>query len=241
VQRSEGRIAVAHRVDQDPNGHEVVDVLEVTAADDHLLVDGVVVLGTAGHDGLDLGALQVRTDLLAHSREELLAGRGSLGHQADDLVVDLRVQRGEGEVLQLPLDRVHAKAVRQRGVDLQRLAGLALRRLPGYVAPRAGVVQPVGELDDQDADVPRHGDHHLADGLRLRGVAVADLVELGHPVDEHRHFLAEVGLQCRQAVGGVLDGVVEQGGRQGCRGHAQLGEDGGHGERVGDVGVAALA
>ena len=39
----------------------------------------------------------------------------------------------------------------------------------------------------------------------------------------------------------VLDRVVQQRGGQGRRGHAQLGQDQGHGQWVGDVGVAALA
>src|SRR5690606_11353195 len=49
------------------------------------------------------------------------------------------------------------------------------------------------------------------------------------------------GPQLLEAVGGVLDGVVQQ--RRGERLHvaAELGEDGGDGGRVGDVRVAALA
>ena len=51
-------------------------------------------------------------------------------------------------------------------------------------AQRAHVVQPVGELDDQHPGVAGHRDDHLADGLGLGGVAVLDLVQLGHAVDE---------------------------------------------------------
>ena len=48
-------------------------------------------------------------------------------------------------------------------------------------------------------------------------------------------------LSCAQRVVGVLDGVVQQGRAQRRLVHAQLGQDRGDGERVGDVGVAALA
>jgi hypothetical protein len=44
--------------------------------------------------------------------------------QALDLLVLARVQRREGEVLELPLDRVDAEPVRQRRVDLEGLLGL---------------------------------------------------------------------------------------------------------------------
>ena len=47
--------------------------------------------------------------------------------------------------------------------------------------------------------------------------------------------------EVRQGVRGVLDGVVEQRSGQGGPAEPQFGEDRGHGHRVGDVGIAALA
>ena len=173
--------------------------------------------------------------------QELVARGRALGDQPHDLVVHLGVQGREREVLELPLDGVHAQPVRQRGVDLEGLAGLALLRLLLQVAQRAHVVQPVGELDDEHPDVAAHRDDHLADRLGLRGVAVLHLVELGDAVDEHRDLVAEVGAQLLEGVRRVLDGVVQQRGDQRRLGHADVGEDRRHRERVGDVGVAALA
>jgi len=102
-------------------------------------------------------------------------------------------------------------------------------------------VQPVGQLDHEDPYVAGHRDHHLADGLRLGGVAVVDLVELGDPVHEARDLVAELAAQLVEGVVGVLDGVVQQRGRDGRGRHAEVREDRGDGEGVGDVGVAALA
>ena len=119
--------------------------------------------------------------------------------------------------------------------------GLALGRLLGDVAPGAGVVEPVGQLDDEDPDVAGHRDDHLADRLGLRGLAVGQPVQLGHAVDEARDLLTEVAAQLGHRVGGVLDRVVQQRGGQRGRRHAELGEDRRHGERVRDVGVAGLA
>jgi hypothetical protein len=75
----------------------------------------------------------------------------------------------------------------------------------------------------------------------LRRVPVLDLVELGDAVDEAGDLVAEVLAQDVHRVVGVLDGVVQQGGAQRGRCHAELGEDGRDRERVGDVGVAAAA
>ena len=58
---------------------------------------------------------------------------------------------------------------------------------------RPHVVEPVGQLDDQDPEVLGHRHQHLAHGgglLRLLGVE-ADAVELGDAVDDGGHLGAE--------------------------------------------------
>ena len=241
VDRAERGVAVADGVHQDADADQVVDVVEAHVAGDHLLVDGVVVLGPAGDPRLDLGLAQVGRDVLDDLLEEDVAARGALGDQPGDLVVPLGVQRREGQVLEFPLDGVHAEPVGQRREDLQHLTRLALLLLPRQVAQRAHVVQPVGELDDQDPDVPGHRHDHLAHGLGLGDLAVLDLVQLGHPVHQGRDLVTEVGPQLVEGVVGVLHRVVQQGRAQRLVVHPQLGQDRGHRERVGDVGVAALA
>ncbi len=54
-------------------------------------------------------------------------------------------------------------------------------------------MQPVGELDEDDADVLGHRDEHLAQvlALLLGQRLELDLAELGHPVDEIGHLVAE--------------------------------------------------
>jgi hypothetical protein len=51
-----------------------------------------------------------------------LAVLALLGDESLDLLVLARVQRCEGKVLELPLDRVDAEAMGDRRVDLKRLA-----------------------------------------------------------------------------------------------------------------------
>jgi hypothetical protein len=241
VHGAERGVAVPHVVDQDPDAHQVVDVGEVATAHDHLLVDRVVVLRAAGHRGADLGRLELGADPLDHLGQLGVARRRALGHQADDLVVPLGVERGEGEVLELPLQRVHAEPVRERGEDLQRLPGDPLLLLLLQPAQGAHVVQPVGQLDDQHPRVPGHRHDHLADRLGLGGVAELDLVELGHPVDEVPDVDAELAAHVVEGVAGVLDGVVQQARHQRRGVHPELGQDGRHGQRMGDVRVAAAS
>src|SRR3546814_20172946 len=119
-----------------------------------------------------------RQRLAPHQR---LAADALLQHRVAD-----RVQRAEAQVLQLGLDQVHAQALRDRRVDLQRLAGDALARLRRLRAQGAHVVQAVGELDQDHAQVARHRQQHLAAALGRRLLAVLDLalVALGYAVDQ---------------------------------------------------------
>ena len=57
--------------------------------------------------------------------------------------------------------------MRERRVDLERLLRLLHLLLLAEVLDRAQVVEAVGELDQDDADVLRHRDDHLAVVLGL--------------------------------------------------------------------------
>ena len=162
------------------------------------------------------------------------------GHHLLDLGVALGVQGGEGQVLELPAHLLHAQAVGQRRVDVEGLLGRAALLPLGHHGQRAHVVQPVGQLDQQHAPVVGHGHEHLADGGGLLGLLGVELeaVELGDAVHHLGHAGPE-GLADRlEGEAGVLHGVVQEGGGHRLGVEAQLGHDGGHGDRVGDVGLA---
>ena len=147
----------------------------------------------------------------------------------------------ERQVLELPLDLPDTQALGQRGVDLHRLAGDALLLLGRQRAERAHVVQPVGELDEHDADVLRHRQQHLADVLRLLlfVAARAELAELGDAIDETADLRPETLLDVGDGVIGVLGNVVQQSRHDCVLVEAELGEDPSHGQRVADVRLAA--
>ena len=102
------------------------------------------------------------------------------------------------------------------------------RRSSGVRADGAHVVEAIGELDEHDAHVLGHGDEHLADvfGLVLLGAAHVDLAELGDAVDELGDVVAEAALLVAGDLG-VLDGVVEQRGRERFRVEPEIREDAG--------------
>ena len=87
--------------------------------------------------------------------------------QLGQLAEALGLEHLEREVLELPLDLPDPEPLGERGVDLHRLAGDALLLLGRQPVQRAHVVQAIGELDEDDPDVLRHREQHLADVLGL--------------------------------------------------------------------------
>ncbi len=224
VHHADGAVAVLHRIGDDAHRREVVDLVELAALLGHLRVDRIEVLRAAGDVSLDAKPLKLAGKVFAGLVDVALALLALLADQALDLLVLARVKRREGEVLQLPLDRVDAQAVGDRRVDLQRLFGLLDLLLLGQRVDRAHVVQAVGQLDQDDPHVDGHRDDHLAVVLGLRGVArlEGDAGQLGHAVDQRGDLLAETGLHLLQRRARVLDRVVQQRGAQrlGVKAHA---------------------
>ena len=189
---------------------------------------------------LDAHLLQLAGENLAQVFDELLALVALAGDAPDDVFVRLRLEVAEGQVLELPLDLPDAEPVGQGRVDVQGLA----RDLPplnlGQWVERAHVVEPVGQLDEDDPKVLRHRHHHLADvfGLLLLVRAQRDPAQLGHPVHQPGDLRPELFLDRLLGQRGVLDGVVEEGRGQGRGVQLEVGQDRGDLERVVDVVLA---
>ncbi len=128
-------------------------------------------LSASGDLGGDSDVEQLLGEVLTGAVDVALAVVALLRDQRLDLGVLARVQGLEGQVLELPLDRVDTEAVRDRGVDVERLTRLVDLLLLGHRVDRAHVVQAIGELDQDDPDVRGHRHHHLAVVLGLGLVA----------------------------------------------------------------------
>ena len=63
VDATQRRVAILHRIDDDPDGDEVEDVVELTPLLHHLLVDAPQVLAATRDLGLDVELLQTAADL----------------------------------------------------------------------------------------------------------------------------------------------------------------------------------
>ncbi len=83
----------------------------------------------------------------------------------------------EGQILELLAHLMHAHAAGKRRVDVERLLRGAPARLRRPMRQRAHIVQPVGELDQEHADVVGDGEQKLAQVLGLLRL-LGDEIEL---------------------------------------------------------------
>ena len=189
---------------------------------------------------------QRMAQLVEDAADQPALGRTQEGQACEDAVTGVGIQLGEGEVFQLVLHLVDSDALGKRCVDLERLAGdpLPLLGVP-QIRQGAHVVDAVGQLDQQDPDVLRHGKHQLAEVFRLLGlvglcldVLKLDPRQLGDAVDEASDIGPEQALHILQRRDGVLDRVVQQGRHDRSAVQLHLGEDAGDFQRMGEVGVA---
>ena len=245
MHRAERGPAVLLRVDDDADADEVVDLVELLAPHDHLLVDAPEVLRPAGHVGVDAERREPAAERPRRPRSSSSSRRGRTGRDhLLDLGVALRVQRLEGEILELPLDLLDAEAVRERRVDVERLLGGAVL-LPLRHRPTS-----VRMLCSRSASLMTRTRQSFAIATSiLRTVAAcwasfeekcsrSSLVTPSTICRDHR---AELGLELVERDLGVLDDVVQEGRGGARRVEAELGDDRRHGERVRDVRLAREA
>ena len=236
-------IAVGDGVDDDTEGAEIVNAVHVEFLRVHLAVDGVDVLDAAVDGGLYALGLEARLDSRLHAVHEAFELGHALGQILGDLPVALGVEVLQRQVLQLPLGPLHAEAVGDGGIDLHCLEGLGfllLRALPGH---GAHVVQAVGDLDEDDADVLGHGQKHLAQVLRLLVLfaGVLHARQLRDALHDVRHDRTELASDILVGEGGVLDHVMQQRRDDGILIQADIHADVGGGDAVCHIGRAVPA
>ena len=104
-------------------------------------------------------------------------------------------------------------------------------------------MEPIGELDEDDADVVDHRQQHLAEVLDLALLAgrERDGADLGDALDDVRDVVAERVADALDGGEGVLDHVVQEAGGDADDVELHVGEDVGDFERMDEVRLAGMA
>ena len=120
VDRAEGGVAVPDGLHLDPDADEVVDLIELAALHDHLLVDAPQVLRSAGHLGRDVHLGKARAQLakdqatLADARRQLERSRDLLARNfvspsaVDTAQANVDAQQAAVQADQAAIDAVRA-------------------------------------------------------------------------------------------------------------------------------------
>ena len=188
-------------------------------------------------------SLQLLHQRVFHAAQELLALHAPRFHRRRHPLVAHRIGVAEGQVLQLAAHLAHAQPVRQRSVNVQRLARDRLLPLGLQVLQRAHVVQPVGQLDQHHAHIDTIASSILRTFSAWRSSRLANWI---------LSILVTPSTMCATwspkplanlLAGGlrVLHGVVQQRRGDGRRVQLHLHQHLGYLERVHNVGLAAEA
>ena len=225
---------------------EAVDVGQLFEADRfalHLGPDRKRLLAAAIDARGDAVLLQILGELAFDLADQIAVALGQRIQPLHHHRIGFRIERMEREILELLAHLLHAHAAGERRIDVQRLLGDAAARGVRHEFQRAHVVQAVGELDQQHADVVGDRQQKLAQVLGLLGLARDQLqpLQLGEPFDQRADLVAEdiVDLGARRL--GILDGVVQQGSDDGGVIELEVGQDRRDFERMREIGIAGRA
>ena len=148
----------------------------------------------------------------------------------------------KAEFFELDADVVHTQAIGDGCVNLQRLFGDAFAFFAIQCADGSHVVESVSELDQNDADVFRHGQGHLLEIFGLGfGAGLEDDFELAHAIHQFCYFFVELFGQQMFRDTGVFNYVVQQCRHQALVVHMHAGQNRCDCKGMGNVGFAGAA
>ena len=240
---AERGVTIFHRRGDDSKGQIVVDLADVDPLPPQLLVDRMDRLDPAVHLGIDDVLLHLAVEGRANAVDDVARSLHLLVHRLAQIFELARVHVAKCQVLELILDLSHPEAVGDRSVDLHRLLGDALPPLFGEELEGPHVVQAIGQLHQDHAEVRHHGQKHLAEGLGLllflRDEGVAG--DLGDAVDQVGDLLTKELHELLLGRQGVLKNVVQQTDGDGGLIETHVGQDVGHIEGMHEIGLARAA
>ena len=132
----------------------------------------------------------------------------------------------------------------ERSVDIEGLACYLILFLHGLELECSHVVQSVGNLDEDDSDVFRHGENEFSEVLGLHAGLFAEHASryFGQSVHYAGYLLPEEVADIFGGVVGIFDHIVQQRGADGGGAQTYLFDHYScHGERVHDIRFAATA
>ena len=168
VNKAQHRITVLYRIHDNADGKQIIDLVYGLVLVYHLLVNGEEVLDSSFNVGSDAGLFDMLPHLLHNLVDSLFPNLSFKMYLLRQIVIHLRLQVFQGQVVHLNLNLADTQTIRQRRINLQGLSGLFLSFLRTLVFQSTQIMQAIRQLDDDDPDILGHGYKHLSEILRLQ-------------------------------------------------------------------------
>ena len=215
MNQAQGRVTLGHGVQQNTKGHQIINLFKGKLLGNHLVVDTVKALVTPHNPTLEPRIFHEGSNGVSSVHHFLFSPQLIVLHQLLKPFVLFRIEGGKGDILQLLLQGVDAQTRSDGHVKIHgflsdaALFGLLLMKSNG-----AHVVETVGQLDENHADVVGHRQDHLSNalGLALFRRRHVELAQLGDAIDHMADALAEVFGDLLFSGMGVFNDIVKKGG-----------------------------
>ncbi len=219
VDYAERLVTLRDALHDDTNRAHVVNLAEGQVLALHLAVNAVDVLGPSLDIRFQSFAREMFLDV---GRDPLHIGFAvgtALVQLRGNFAVTFRFQVAKGEVFQFPLELPDAQAVGNRGEDVNRLFGFLNLFRRGHIAEGAHIMQPVGQFDQNHAEIRSHCQERFSQIFRfaVTGFAAVHAInpgrqrfQLGHAINQFGDFGAELPLDVYQGDAGIFNHVMQQ-------------------------------
>ena len=171
VDQAEDPITIPHCLDNHPEGQEVEDIRHVHLLPPELLIDRIHVLDAPVDGPVDAVGEKQAFDDPPNLGEPPFGGVGAILDLVLETLPLFRVEIAEAKVLHLHLDASDPESIGDGRIDVEGLLGDGDLPVGPQKAQGSHVVQPVGQLDQDDAYIVHGGEKKPAEVLGFRGLA----------------------------------------------------------------------
>ena len=190
---AERAVARLERLRDDAEAVDVGQLLEADRFALHLHPDRERPLAAAHHPRGDAVLGEVRRQLRLDLADQIAVALGQRLESLRDHRMRIGIEHAERQILEFLAHFLHAHAAGERRIDVEGFLGDAAARGRQHEFEGAHVVQAVGELDQQHADILGDRQQQLAQVLRLFGLARDQFqaFQLGQSIDQRADFGTE--------------------------------------------------
>ena len=214
MDNTQGGIAILFLVgiENNPEGREVIDLVEGDVLLLHLLVDAVEVFCSPLHGTRQIEFLHFLVNNALHFFGITFPLVLSLDHPFHQFRIFFRMEVFEREFLQFDFHPVYAEAVCERGVDFEGFLRDEFPFVQGLEFKGPHIMNPVGQPYDENPDIGRHGKHHFSEIFRLsfQLASKGNLADFRQSVDNEGHIISEGIAYLLDGRKGVLHRVMEK-------------------------------